>query len=499
MQSLSSREPIRILTKIVQLFSLTKNLNREQWQIIYKDLWGSIAKDISLLFPNSPLLQIWQIDRRHSLCHIIASSVSAFGNIQLNDRSSLAEKGSVFDIDEHLFLYVQIPFTELTEAHKALLCSIVEHLKTAQEWRLSLERGFEIQKRMDMLHKITVSIRGTLELSEVLATTAKDLGETLGVDRCFIRRYDPNNPGKVLATEQEFTQPGLMKASDTIFDFETEWMKSLYRKAEEAISQSDESFESNVLYIRNAEEVDDPEGWVTGLVKAIQLKTFMGIPLLYQGMILGSLCFHQCDTERFFDSSEFEFIRQVADEASVAIMHAEMYKHIQQQAKTDSLTGLNNKAAFHEMLNQEIERSKRTQSDLSLMMIDLDFLKTANDTYGHMIGDEMIKLLGSKLKQTLRQVDISSRFGGDEFGAILPDTPLEGAKNLAHRLAEEIKNTKHPIAGALSASIGVAGTPFNKLEKELLIEEADRALYLAKKKGKGQARFTDDPDLISAG
>ena len=369
---------------------------------------------------------------------------------------------------------------------------MVDHLKVSQEWRTSLEKGFEIQKRMDLLHKITVSIRGTLDLPEVLATTAFDLGESLDVSRCFIRRYDPNNPGKVLATEQEYTEPGLMRASDTIFDFETDWMKNLSKKAEEAINQSDESFESNILYIKNAEDLDDPEGWVTSMVKAIQLKTFLGIPLIYQGMIVGSLCFHQCNFERNFDSSEFEFIRQVADEASVAIMHAEMYKHIQLQAKTDSLTGLHNKASFHDLLNQEIERSKRSQSNLSLMMIDLDYLKTANDTYGHIIGDELIKLMGSKLKQVLRQVDICARFGGDEFGAILPDTPLEGAKQLAIRLAEEVKITKHPIAGSMSASIGVSGTAFNTLEKDHLVEEADKALYLAKRKGKGQACFSDE-------
>lgn len=492
MHALNNREPLRILSKIIQLFSLTKNLNREQWSVVYKDLWGVVAKEISLLFKDSPPVQIWQIDRKKISYSPVAGSTSGFSNSQIIDRSSLADKGSIFDIDDTHFLYIQIPFNELTEDHKTLLSTIVEHLRVSYEWRTSLERGFEIQKRMDLLHKITASIRGTLDLPEVLANTACDLGESLEVSRCFIRRYDPNNPGTVLATEQEYTEPSLMRASDTIFDFETDWMKNLSKKAEEAINQSDENFESNILYIKNAEELDDPEGWVTSMVKAIQLKTFLGIPLIYQGMTVGSLCFHQCDSERYFDSNEFEFIKQVADEASVAIVHAEMYKHIQLQAKTDALTGLHNKASFHELINQEIERAKRTQSDLSVMMIDLDFLKTANDTYGHIIGDEMIKLMGSKLKQVLRQVDICARFGGDEFGAILPDTPLEGARQLATRLAEEVKATKHPIAGPMSASIGVSGTTHNQLEKEHLIEEADKALYLAKRKGKGQACSSEE-------
>ena len=488
MNSLLQREPLRILSKIIQLFSLTKNLNREQWNIVYKDLWSVITKDISLLLNHAPLVQIWQIERSNGFCSLLATSIQVIGNLEIPDRSVLSHKGSVFDIDDNYFLYM--------EEQKMLLCSIVEHLKISQEWRLSLEKGFEVQKRLDLLHKITVSIRGTLDLSEVLTSTARDLGESLKVSRCFIRRYDPNIPGKVLATEQEYTATGLIKASDTIFDFETDWMKALSKKAEMSINNNAENnLDSDILYIADAEKVEDPEGWLIPMAQAIGLKTFLGVPLIYEGMVVGSLCFHQAEMVRRFENQEIEFIKQVADEASVAIMHAEMYKHIKQQAKTDSMTGLNNKASFHELLQNEIERSKRSQSSLSVMMIDLDFLKKANDTYGHLIGDEMIKLLGTKLKQILRQVDIAARFGGDEFGAILPDTPISGARQLANRLAEEIKATKHPIAGHLSASVGVSGSPFNELEKDLLIEEADKALYLAKKRGKGQAASADEEDL----
>lgn len=495
MQLFKQKEPLRLLSKIIQLFSLTKNLNREQWEIVQKDLWRVIAKDIANLFEKQPLVQFWAIDRFKDVSVVLASSQQLLGSFVSLKRPELAEKGCIFDIDENYFLYIQMPFTELTEEHKMLLCTIVDHLKVSQEWRNSLEHGFEIQKRIDLLHKITVSIRSSLNLSEVLAITAKDLGESLKISRCFIRRYDPSIPGKVLATEEEYTEVGLTKAADLIFDFENEWMKNLSQLTEKALLNSDDillDLDSIILYYRNIEQLPDPDGLISSLAEAIELKTFLGFPLIYNGVILGSLCFHQCHHERSFHKHELEFIRQVADEATVAIIHAQMYSHIQQQAKTDSLTGLNNKASFHDSLNNEIERAKRNSSDLSLMMIDLDFLKKANDTYGHIVGDEMIKLLGSKLKQVLRQIDIIARFGGDEFGVILPDTPFSGAKQLGERLAEEIKATAHLIGGNLSASIGVAGTPFSVLEKEILIEEADKALYLAKKQGKGRSASADE-------
>ncbi len=463
------RQSLDIFSKIIKLFSLTKNLNREQWGIIKNELWNVITKDISLSLSKRPHVQIIENTDKQSFENPLSSTK--------------------FNLNEKEILKLNISLNELNEDEKMLLCCIVEHLKAVEEWRESLETGFEIQKRLGLLHRITVSIRASLNISEVLARTAQDLGKILGVSRCFIRRYDPNDKGRVLATEQEFVAPGFVKAADIIFDFETEWMKNFN------VNQNNIDEHIDFLYIPNVKTLETNDEFTKTLAEEINLVSFLAVPLIYKDNILGSLCFHQCDQEKFFSDSEIEFIRQVADEATGAITNAEMYQQIQKQARTDSLTLLYNKSHFHEAFDQEIERTKRTGSDLSLMMIDLDFLKTVNDTYGHMVGDEMIKLLGTKLRQTLRGLDIIARFGGDEFGVILPETKFEGAKLLGARLIEQILATKHPLAGNMSASIGVAGTPYNKLEKEILIEEADKALYLAKKRGKGMACFSDDPDL----
>ena len=478
------RESLCLLSKIIQLFSLTQHLNREQWEIVREDLLSVIVRDISLLFDSKPLVQICSPDRQE----IFASSRTQSTSPSPSSHSSHSSQTSIFDISDEQVLCIDAPVTSFSEEEKMLLSNVLDHLKTAFGWRESLEQGFEVQKRINMLHEITVSIRGSLDLSEVLSKTAKDIGESLKISRCFIRRYDPLNPGRVLATEHEYVAPGMVKAADIIFDFETEWMKNL------SLDQSRQQF-PEFLYIENVNELDDPDGLISALAEEIGLSTFLAVPLLYKESVLGCLCFHQCGKVRTFSKSELTFIRQVADEATGAIIHAEMYQHIQREARTDSLTGLYNKSHFHENLDKEIERCKRSNGEISLMMIDLDFLKRANDTFGHIAGDEMIKLLGSVLRKTLRQVDIIARFGGDEFGAILPDTSLEGAKQLGKRLIEQILSAKHPVIGNMSASVGIAGTPMEDLEKEKLIEMADQALYLAKRKGKGRVCFSDDPDL----
>jgi diguanylate cyclase (GGDEF)-like protein len=405
-------------------------------------------------------------------------------------REELAEYGSIFDIDEEKFLFVEKTFDKLTEEEKAFLAVLTDHLRVAQEWRHSLEQGFEIQKRIAMLRRIATSIRSSLDLREVLATAAKDLGETLKTSRCFIRRYDPRVPGRVLATEQEYTAPGFIKAADSIFEFETEWMKR--------IMKGDESSEGNALYLRNVMRNTPPDSFDSNLAQLIQLRTFLAVPLVYrQDVILGSLCFHECQYERVFSNEDLEFIWQVADEATVAIAHAQMFMHIETQAKTDALTGLHNRASFDEQLKTEVERAKRSDHELSVMMLDMDFLKRINDTIGHTAGDEAIKMLGNKLKQVLRQVDVVARFGGDEFGAILPETSLCDAKNIGSRLLQEILSTSMPAAGNLSASIGVSGTPVTPLDEDLLVKRADEALYLSKGRGKGQCSYVDDPELVS--
>lgn len=119
-------------------------------------------------------------------------------------------------------------------------------------------------------------------------------------------------------------------------------------------------------------------------------------------------------------------------------------------------------------------------------MIDLDHLKSINDKFGHAAGDEAITLVGGKLQQCLRQMDIVARYGGDEFAVLLPETNLEEATGIAKRILEALNRTIHSQWGALSASIGVSGTPHEERNKEAIMKAADDVMYISKKEGRNR-------------
>lgn len=158
---------------------------------------------------------------------------------------------------------------------------------------------------------------------------------------------------------------------------------------------------------------------------------------------------------------------------------------VQEAATTDPLTGLYNRRELDQRLNEEIGRATRYGHDLQVMFIDLDEFKKVNDICGHAKGDDVLKEIASKLKQTVRRHDISARYGGDEFVLVLPEITTESAKNVGEKIIEMIENIEINGSINISASIGIR--QFNhQYPTADLIKGADNAMYVAKNGGKGK-------------
>jgi diguanylate cyclase len=161
---------------------------------------------------------------------------------------------------------------------------------------------------------------------------------------------------------------------------------------------------------------------------------------------------------------------------------------VEQQALLDGLTGLANRRSVEDTLRAEIARARRFGDRLCLVLADLDDFKSVNDTYGHPIGDEALRLFAATLRATAREMDVAGRWGGEEFALVLPGTDGEGGARLAERARAALAGCTllvDDVPVSLTASFGVAALP-PAADALDLIASADAALYEAKRTGKNR-------------
>lgn len=169
----------------------------------------------------------------------------------------------------------------------------------------------------------------------------------------------------------------------------------------------------------------------------------------------------------------------------------EANRQLESLSTTDALTGINNRRHFNEELKREIARSIRYNSPLSLLMLDIDFFKKINDTYGHLFGDEVLKAIGQILRNSLRKHDICARYGGEEFVVLLPETGPREAFVAAEKIRTIVAGKQIAFEQAIASvtiSIGIAQFDASMTEDEnKLIDAADKALYQAKRSGRNKS------------
>jgi diguanylate cyclase (GGDEF)-like protein len=176
------------------------------------------------------------------------------------------------------------------------------------------------------------------------------------------------------------------------------------------------------------------------------------------------------------------------------IIEFHLLRRAQESAIIDELTGLYNYRYFREQLELELKRAERYKTVLSLIILDLDDFKRFNDSYGHLAGNQALRIVADVMKQVAREVDIVFRFGGEEFVALLPQTNKEGALIFGERLLLEVqkhpfKLDEHHLPYPITFSAGISSFPSDSTASEELIAYADQALYLAKANGKNQVQM----------
>ena len=188
------------------------------------------------------------------------------------------------------------------------------------------------------------------------------------------------------------------------------------------------------------------------------------------------------------------FVLLVGTLALQTAMDIKQISALKYETITDPLMGVHNRRYLDLRLTEEIERAHRYNFQLSMLLLDIDHFKKVNDTYGHYIGDLVLKSLGNLLLKNVRKTDIVARYGGEEIAVIAPHTSVPIAADLAERLRQTVERSvmvpadkqEDRQAVSISVSIGVAGLDQQIVDRQSLIERTDEALYRAKKKGRNR-------------
>jgi diguanylate cyclase (GGDEF)-like protein len=222
-----------------------------------------------------------------------------------------------------------------------------------------------------------------------------------------------------------------------------------------------------------------PKDWIGSII---------GIPLKVGDSVVGVMNMAR-STPGGFSASELRLLSLLSDQAAVAISNANLHQMISRQAYSDTLTGLPNRRALDERLEQEVQSARRNNYSFAVVMMDLDGFKNVNDNYGHSTGDEVLRLVFSQMARGVRNTDFLARYGGDELTLILTQSDMHSARIVTDKIIEGMKKLKFTLPDKKKLKMGISGGiaiyPVHARNGSDLLRAADAALYQAKKHNRG--------------
>lgn len=215
----------------------------------------------------------------------------------------------------------------------------------------------------------------------------------------------------------------------------------------------------------------------------VELKSLLCVPLKYQKEIKGVCYLENNLYPGVFTEEDLGVLEVIMGQAAISLENAKLYE----QAITDDLTGMFTLKYFKMVLQQELKKAEENNSELALVMMDIDWFRNFNNTYGHQAGDQVLIKIAESIKHNSRGSDLAARYGGEEFVILLPETGLEGGWKFAEKLRRALESMEVQYCGqklGATASFGVSIFPSHARESESLIRAADEAMYISKREGR---------------
>ncbi|KNZ71219.1 diguanylate cyclase [Thermincola ferriacetica] len=222
----------------------------------------------------------------------------------------------------------------------------------------------------------------------------------------------------------------------------------------------------------------------------LYIPLLMSVPLVSRNKVIGFVNIHSMYQNKSLTPDKIALVNALASQASIAISNAQLFNAMKEQATIDPCTNLFNFRYFQQKLDEEINKAAANGTALSLIILDIDFFKKVNDTYGHLYGDQVLHEISKILKSNVRSEDTVCRYGGEEFAIIFPNCTQKIAERIAERIRAKIEETtandrRGIFKSPVTVSVGVAEyTP--DINKTMLIHRADCSLYYAKNTGRNR-------------
>jgi len=353
---------------------------------------------------------------------------------------------------------------------------------------------------MTTILDVSNSLIGQFDIDAALTRIAQSIRKALGFEVVVFSLHDPR--------KDEFVR----RAQAGLDDVWEEVRKKHVSSVEMSAFFNPEFRVSNSFFVSHSvlrqSEHDffvHPEDADDGFLKPDEWhqNDMLLVPLMSGETMIGYLSVRDPHDHKVPSIDKVKTLEVFATQAVTALQSARQYEEIKRLTFIDALTPAYNHRFFQEALSKEIHRHSRTKHDLGLAMLDIDNFKKINDTFGHPVGDEILKGLVEELMQNARDSDVVARYGGEEFAIIFPDTPTHSARDAANRLREIIERREFPLPHLdrtlrITVSIGVAVYPRDGMSSAELISRADAALYFAKKHGKNQVAMAEDVSRAEA-
>jgi len=363
-----------------------------------------------------------------------------------------------------------------TEAREGqLLTAFADHTAVFLDAARLLGRERHARARAANVARFTRLAATRLEPESLLGAAGEEILPLSGADRVVLYTAHSRN-AVLIPVAHEGTAPAEEKrVMELRLDLSAPLLAALVEERKTLVFQG---------------ETGPPPDFVSPFLGA---RSLVLIPLVSRDVIVGAVAVAHLSQPEPFDRALIEYLHDVCQPLALGLENARLFATLTQMAATDDVTGVANRRKFMETLRIEGTRSRRSTDPLSLLLVDLDHLKTINDTHGHPAGDAAIRHVADILTRRRRATDLPGRLGGAEFALLMPATGKEGAVLTAERIVREVSGHPVPNVGTVTVSIGAATMPEDAREEEPLIRVADHRLYAAKAAGRNQVRATSVP------